>query len=276
VQHWLSLTSSALADRQRTILRNQIQQQFDFLVILAARQRQVWRKGPGMRANAPLLPPPPPSRWALRLLLLSCWACVSTPGVRADEDEDERSAAIYNELSKAFGTLQFEGDGKLDRTAFSQLIFDMGVSVTRSILDDIFDEIDSPDGAGVGNEDGGVSPTELGAWWEEVTRCDRHKGCGSCAVASKCAWCLEAGQCVKDEPGLCAGPEDHVGMAGTATGCPANPADMIEIASAGSPEKAPPDDKRNRAQATKKTGEGKGKKKKKKTAKKKKPTDKEL
>ena len=199
---------------------------------------------------------PPTVRWALLLL----WTCLAMPLARADEDAG-RSAAIYSELAKAFGnllrlkqvslscrsiafvairgllvgsgTLEFEGDGKLDRTAFSQLIFDMGVSVTRSDLDDIFDEIDSPDGEGHGNDDGGVSPSELGAWWAEVSRCDRRTSCGSCALAKKCAWCLSSGVCVNDEPGLCAGPEDHVGMAGTASGCPANAADMIQIASAG-------------------------------------------
>ena len=198
----------------------------------------------------------PTARWALLLL----WTCLAMPLAGADEDA-ARSAAIYSELAKAFGaflqlneslylatrlalvvsrdsfvgsgTLEFEGDGKLDRTAFSQLIFDMGVSVTRSDLDDIFDEIDSPDGDGHGNDDGGVSPSELGAWWAEVSRCDRRTSCGSCALAKKCAWCLASGVCVNDEPGLCSGPEDHVGLAGTASGCPVNAADMIEIASAG-------------------------------------------
>jgi hypothetical protein len=164
------------------------------------------------------------------LLLLWQWACVVP---LAGADDAARSVAIYAELAKAFDTLEFEGDGKLDRTAFSQLIFDMGVSVTRSDLDDIFDEIDSPDGEGQGNDDGGVSPSELGAWWAEVARCNRRTTCGSCAMAKKCAWCLAAGVCVDDQPGLCAGPEDHVGLAGTAAGCPANAADMIEIASAG-------------------------------------------
>lgn len=166
------------------------------------------------------------------LLLLCQWAHLGVPLVRADDDAT-RTAAIYSEFAKAFDTLEFEGDGKLDRTSFSQLVFDMGVSVTRSNIDDIFDEIDSPDGEGQGNDDGRVSPSELGAWWGEVSRCSRRTTCGTCAMATKCAWCLEAGICVNDEVGLCAGPEDHVGMAGTATGCQANAADMIEIASAG-------------------------------------------
>ena len=73
-------------------------------------------------------------------------------------------------------------------------------------LDDIFDEIDSSEGEGRGNDDGGVSPTELGAWWKEVTACKRHRSCGACRLAH-CAWCLAAGRCVKDESGTT--PQTH-------------------------------------------------------------------
>ena len=95
-------------------------------------------------ARLPLAPLPLPLPLLLLLLL---WQC-GTADSSALDDEEERQHEIYRELAKAFDTLSFEGDGKLDRSSFSQLIFDMGVSVTRSILDDIFDEIDSPDGEG--------------------------------------------------------------------------------------------------------------------------------
>jgi hypothetical protein len=156
-------------------------------------------------------------------LLPLLFHCASVRPVAADTGaaaEEEAQHEIYRELSKAFDTLSFEGDGKLERSSFSQLIFDMGVSVTRSVLDDIFDEIDSPDGEGKGNDDGGVSPLEMSTWWDVVSQCSRHNGCGSCTLAQKCAWCIAEGKCVNDEPYMCAGPEDHVGRNGTAAGCP--------------------------------------------------------
>ena len=76
----------------------------------------------------------PTSLWwaAMRGLWLSAllvvWGCCA-PHAAAEEDE---MAGTYRELAKAFDSLQFEGDGKLDRSGFAQLVLDMGVAVPRT------------------------------------------------------------------------------------------------------------------------------------------------
>ena len=60
--------------------------------------------------------------------LLVVWGCCA-PHAAAEEDE---MAGTYRELAKAFDSLQFEGDGKLDRSGFAQLVLDMGVAVPRT------------------------------------------------------------------------------------------------------------------------------------------------